>query len=233
MSAVTVMVCVVNIRNMWLQGFFWINWISCPETVCTVLKEQFMCGLLDQSHDSLEASSVGSWISVSCSFDHIDVLSEGHLTGQSVEISLVKYYNLESSVCAVFNSKPITEFALVRQDGLVNTSNVHWDSVRHFGATSVVGVSPADSKDIGRMTVSGIGIKNSHVHGKIWLSRVTCGATLKEKSCVLTFKIWNLSNCVVLSGSVDGSVVATQIQIGLRVSEEDVFKQVWLNTSTT
>lgn len=233
MSAVTVMVCVVNIRNMWLQGFFWINWISCPETVCTVLKEQFMCGLLDQSHDSLEASSCGSWISVSCPFDHIDVFSEGHFTGQGEEDSFVLDLNLELPCGVVKNDfYPLTENSFIGSNSFVNTSNVHWNSIWHFSFSCMVLVSPTDGKDVGGMFVIGISIENSHHHCEIWLSRVASDATSKGKGCVLFGKIWFSCHLVVLSGTIGGSVVATQVQVCHRVSEKDVSDKVRLQCST-
>ena len=99
---------------MWFQGLLWINWVSCPQAVHTISKEQIRCGLLYQSHDSLEASSVGSWISVICSFDHIYVFSEGHFTGQGEEDSLVLDQNLEFSGGVVkIDFHPLTENSLI------------------------------------------------------------------------------------------------------------------------
>lgn len=218
---------------MWFQGLLWINWVSCPQAVHTISKEQIRCGLLDQSHDSLEASSCGSWISVSCSFDHIDVFSEGHFTGQGEEHSFVLNLNLEFSCGVVKNDfHPLTENSFIGCNSFVNTSNGHWDSVWHFCFSCMVLVSPTDGKDVCRMFIIGISIENSHHHCEIWLSRVTSDATSKGKGCVLLGKIWFSCHLVVLSSTVDGSVVTTQVQVCHRVSEKDVSNEVRLQCST-
>jgi hypothetical protein len=115
-SAVTIMVRVINIRMMWFQSLLRINWISCPQAVHAVFKEQIRCGLLNQSHDSLESFiSGGSWISMSCSFDNIDVISEGHFTSQSEEDSLVFNPNFETSSGVVsMDFNPRAKYSLIR-----------------------------------------------------------------------------------------------------------------------
>jgi len=87
---------------IWISdSLLWVNNISIPQAVHTVWKEQIRSGLLNQSHDSLEASPSGSSINMSFSIDDIDVFSKGHFTGQSEEGSLILNLNFEFFGCGV------------------------------------------------------------------------------------------------------------------------------------
>jgi len=186
MSAISILIWVSN-------GLLWINWISSPQTVHTIIEEQISCGLLYQSHYSLKAIGTVAFtlVDMSLSLDDIDVFSKGHLTRKSEEVSFLLNLNFECiSSFVQFDINPIAKFTFVRQDCLVNTSDVHWNGVWHFLSGSVVGVSPTDAKDIGVMLFCVYTIEDLESHGKIWLSRVCALASCDVDLNNVLSKIW-------------------------------------------
>lgn len=90
MSAISILIWVSN-------GLLWINWISSPQTIHTIIEEQISCGLLYQSHYSLKTIGTVTitLVYMSLSLYDINVFSKGHLTSKSEEISFLLNLNFK------------------------------------------------------------------------------------------------------------------------------------------